>query len=218
MPRTPCALRPIGRTSFSSKRTALPPELNSITSCAPSVSATPISASPSVRSTAMMPDGRGRENSESGVFFTVPDRSRHEHELVVGELLDRQDRGDLLVVDQRHEVDDRLAARRARALRHVVDLEPVHAAAVGEAEDVVVRVRDEHAVDEIVFLGRGGLLAAAAALLRAIFVDRLRLHVAAVRERDDHVLRRDQVLDRQVDALRDDLRAARVAELVADRA
>jgi hypothetical protein len=42
MPRTPRALRPIGRTSFSSKRTALPPSENSITSCLPSVSAAPI--------------------------------------------------------------------------------------------------------------------------------------------------------------------------------
>ena len=46
---------------------------------------------------------------------------------------------------QRDEVDDRLAARGARALRHVVDLEPVDAAAVGEAQDVVVRVGDEQA-------------------------------------------------------------------------
>ena len=72
IPRTPWALRPIGRTSFSSKRTAFPPELNSITSCLPSVSATPISTSPSSRSTAMIPEGRGREYSESDVFFTTP--------------------------------------------------------------------------------------------------------------------------------------------------
>ena len=72
MPRTPCAPRPIGRTSFSSKRTALPPELNSMMSCLPSVSATPISRSPSSRSTAMIPEGRGLEKSERGVFFTVP--------------------------------------------------------------------------------------------------------------------------------------------------
>jgi hypothetical protein len=42
MPRTPRAWRPRGRTSFSSKRTALPPSENSITSCWPSVSAAPM--------------------------------------------------------------------------------------------------------------------------------------------------------------------------------
>ena len=41
-------------------------------------------------------------------------------------------------------------------------------------------------------------LAAAAAPLRLVVADRLRLGVAAVRQRDDDVLRRDQVFDRQV--------------------
>src|SRR3954471_4028158 len=41
MPRTPVAWRPIGRTSDSSKRTALPSEEKSITSYLPSVSAAP---------------------------------------------------------------------------------------------------------------------------------------------------------------------------------
>ena len=42
MPITPRAVRPIGRTSFSSKRTALPASENSMTSNAPSVMATPM--------------------------------------------------------------------------------------------------------------------------------------------------------------------------------
>jgi hypothetical protein len=54
-------------------------------------------------------------------------------------------------------------------------------------------------------------------LLRAVFGERLRLHVAAVRQRDDHVLGRDQILHREIHAVPDDLRAPRVAELVADR-
>jgi hypothetical protein len=41
MPRTPAAWRPIGRTSASAKRTALPSEENSITSALPSVSTPP---------------------------------------------------------------------------------------------------------------------------------------------------------------------------------
>ena len=72
MPRTPRAARPIGRTSFSSKRTALAASENSMTSCAPSVTAAPIKKSPSSKSTAMMPAFRGLEKSVSGVFLTVP--------------------------------------------------------------------------------------------------------------------------------------------------
>src|ERR1700694_2833362 len=37
--------------------------------------------------------------------------SRHEHETVLHEFLDRKDCGDLLVLEERHEVDDRLVSR-----------------------------------------------------------------------------------------------------------
>src|SRR6185437_13380220 len=59
--------------------------------------------------------------------------------------------------------------------------------------------------------------APAAAPLCAVLGDRLRLNVAAVRECDDHLLGRDQVLDREVGAVRDDLGAPLVTELIADR-
>ena len=121
----------------------------------------------------MMPALRGLLNSSSAVFLTVPMDGRHEHVVVGREAAEfagqRQHHGDLLAVLQREHVDDRLAARVARALRHFPDLEPVDAAAVGEAQDVVVRVGDEELVDPVVFLGRRRLLAAAAALLRAVF-------------------------------------------------
>ncbi len=72
------------------------------------------------------------------------------------------------------------------------------AAAVGEAQDVVVRVGDEELVDPVVFLGGRGLLAAPATLLRAVFAQRLALDVAGVAERDHHVGGRDQVFGGQV--------------------
>ena len=43
-----------------------------MTSCLPSVMATPMRKSPSSSSAAMMPLPRGLANAESGVFFTVP--------------------------------------------------------------------------------------------------------------------------------------------------
>ena len=73
MPRTPVASRPMGRTSSSWKRMALPPLDEQHDFARPSVSA---DAHQAVvrrrRSTAMMPLARGRENADSGVFFTVP--------------------------------------------------------------------------------------------------------------------------------------------------
>jgi len=72
MPRTPRAVRPMGRTSASRKRMAFPASLKSMTSRVPSVMAASTSSSPSRSSQAMMPLDRGREKSASGVFLTVP--------------------------------------------------------------------------------------------------------------------------------------------------
>ena len=141
----------------------------------------------------------------------------HEHVAVVGKFLDRQDGVDLLALLEREEIDDRLAAALPPALRRFVHLEPVHAAAVGEAQDVVVRVGDEQVVDEIVFLDLRRLLAAAAAPLRAVVGERLRLDVAGMRQRHHHVGRRDEILDAEVLRVQDDLGTALVAELRADR-
>ena len=143
--------------------------------------------------------------------------SGHEHVAVVGKFLDRQDGVDLLALLEREEIDDRLAAALPPALRRFVHLEPVHAAAVGEAQDVVVRVGDEQVVDEIVFLDLRRLLAAAAAPLRAVVGERLRLDVAGMRQRHHHVGRRDEILDAEVLRVQDDLGTALVAELRADR-
>ena len=59
-------------------------------------------------------------------------------------------------------------------------------------------VGDEELIDPVVFLGRGSLLAASAAFLRAVFVQRLALDVAAVAHRHHHVGRGDQVFGAEV--------------------
>ena len=143
-------------------------------------------------------------------------QGRHEDILVVREFLDRQDGVDPLAFFQREEIDDRLAAAVAAALRRFVNLEPVAAAAVGEAQDVVMGVGDKQLIDEILVLDRRRQLAATAAALGAVIGQRLGLDVAAVRQRHHHVLRRDEILDAEFLGVQDDLRAALVAELVAD--
>ena len=62
----------MARTSDSLNRTALPALDTSITSCVPSVTATPTSVLPSSSSSARSPAARSRANCFSGVFFTVP--------------------------------------------------------------------------------------------------------------------------------------------------
>ena len=57
-----------------------------------------------------------------------------------------------------------------RQLEHAL---PVDLAAIAEAQDGVVRVRDEELLDEVFVLHRRGGLAAAAAALHLVFGDRL---------------------------------------------
>ncbi len=203
----------MGRTSFSSKRTALPSSEKSITSCLPSVSATPISQSPSSRSTAMIPEGRGRENSDERGLLHDTFLGGEEHVAVVAELLHREDRVDALVLVHLQQVHDRLAAAGAAALRDLVDLDPVDLALVREAQHVVVRVGDEELLDEVVFLRGGGLLPRPPRFCARYSASGWALDVAGVRERDHHVLARDEVLQLQLLAVHHDLAAARVAEL-----
>ena len=126
----------------------------------------------------------------------------HEHVAVGREgahvASERQHHVDFFTVLQREHVDDGAATRSARAGGHFPHLEPIQAAPVGEAQDVVVRVRDEELVDPVVFLRGCGLLAAPAALLRAVFAQGLALDVAGVAERDHHVGGGDQVFGGEV--------------------
>ena len=61
-----------------------------------------------------------------------------------------------------------------------------------------MRVGNEKLVDPIVFFGGGGLFAATAAFLGAVFRQRLALDVTAVRQRNHHVGGRDQVFGGQI--------------------
>ena len=72
MPRTPAAVRPIGRTSSSLKRMVMPLRLTMKMSSLPLVSMTRTSSSPSLRLMAMMPSRRDESYSSNAVFLTVP--------------------------------------------------------------------------------------------------------------------------------------------------
>ena len=159
----------------------------------------------------MMPLARGRENAESGVFFDGSLGRCHEHEMRLVELADREHGRDALAFGELQEVHDRLAARAPARERQLVHLEPVALPAVGEAQERVVAVRDEELVDEVLVLDGRRHLALAAAPLGFVVGDRLRLRIARVRQRDDEVLALDQVLDRDVGLVGDDLRAPGVA-------
>ena len=79
-----------------------------------------------------------------------------------------------------------------------------------------MRRADEQVLDEVAVLHVHAADAAAAAVLLAVGVQRQRLDVAGVGDRDHHLLVGDQVLDVDVALGVDDLGAALVAEALAD--
>ena len=109
-----------------------------------------------------------------------------------------------------------LALARRAYVGNFVDLEPVDAAGVGEAEQIGVRRVDDELRDEIFFARLHAGAAGAAAALLAIDGDGRALEVALVADGDGDLLVGDEVFKLQLGALVDDLRAARVAVLVAN--
>ena len=129
-----------------------------------------------------------------------------------------QNGGDaFLRLERRNQVDDRLAAGGAAALGQLEHAQPVNLAFIGEAQKGVVGAGHQQLLDIVLVLQLAGGLAAPAALLRAVGVDRLGLGVAGMAERDHHGFLGDQVFHAQVQPRGLDFRAALVAVLRTDR-
>ena len=202
MPRTPRAVRPIGRTFSSRKRIAQPLRVPSRMSDAPSVMRTLDQVVVVGDDSAMMPEARMFANASSDVFLMHARARRHDDERPLGELAHGQERHDALALLQRDQVDERLALGGAARLRDLPDLLRVGAPLVGEHQQRVVRRRDEQLRDEVLLVRRRAGDAAPAAPLRAVERLRVALDVAAVGDGDDHLLGRDHVLDVDVAARR----------------
>ena len=98
----------------------------------------------------------------------------------------------------------------------LVDLEPVDAAGVGEAEQIGVGGVDDELGDEVFFAGLHAEAAGASAALLAVDGDGRALEVAGVGDGDGDLLVGDEVFELKLGGLVDDDGAARVAVLVAD--
>ena len=132
------------------------------------------------------------------------------------EVADGEDGDDLLAG---LEVDERghgLALAGGADVGDLVDLEPVDAAGVGEAEQVGVGGVDDELRDEVLFAGLHADAAGAAAALLAVGGDGRALEVAGVGDGDGDLLVGDEVFEGELGGLVDDLGAACVAVLVAD--
>jgi hypothetical protein len=132
-------------------------------------------------------------------------------------------RGDFLARLHLEQIRDRAALGGAAHVRNLVHALDVDAARVGEKHQVIVGRGCEEMLDEIVVLGLVALArghaddAAPAAPLRAVAADVGALDERGVGERDDHAFVGDEVLDRHLALVGDDLRAPLVAVLLLDR-
>src|SRR5581483_3738643 len=142
---------------------------------------------------------------------------RGEEEEAVRLVVARVDDGlDALLGLELQQVHDGGAARGALLHRDLVRLEPVHAPAVGEEQQVRVRRGGEDLRDVVLVAELRARHTPSAASLRAERVGRHRLHVALRRQRDDQVFVVDEVFDVDVAGVEGDLAAAVGGELVAD--
>ena len=113
---------------------------------------------------------RVAERGQVGLLDRALPRAHHDELLVflLRELLHGEQRRDLLVGLELHEVDDRLALAAGADVGDLVDLQPVDAAAVREDQDVGVRRRDEEVADEVLLARAHADAPLAAAPLRAV--------------------------------------------------
>ena len=221
MPRTPGDSRPLNtRTSATGKRIAWPSAVVSSTS---SWSPHTSTADDAVAGIELHGDlavlAHLDEVGELVAAHVAAIGGEHHVELLPRRLVlgQRQDGGDGLVLVERQQIDERLAAGLRRRDRQAPDRHLVDHAARGEEQHRRMGVGDEDAGDEILFARRHAGAALAAAALGAIGGERHALDVAPVADGDDHVLALDQVLVLDLAFHLEDLGAARRTELGLDR-
>ncbi len=185
--------------------------------CLPSVMRAAIRSSSLSMAMAMMPRAMTLEKSLSGVFLTVPLRVAKKMNLPSSS---RSRTGRMVRTFSPGCRLSRLCMALALAggadVGNLVDLEPVDAAGVGEAEQEGVRGVDDELRDEVFFARLHADAARAAAALLAIDGDGRALEVALVGDGDGDLLVGDEVFELKLGGLVDDLGAALVAVLVAN--
>ena len=149
--------------------------------------------------------------SAKRVFLTTPFFVASDEILGFAEVPRGDQRADALPLRQGQQVDERTALRLPAAERQLVHLQPVDLPDGGEEEQVVVGRRDDEVLDVVLVLQLHAHDADAAAPLLAVGRHRQALDVARARDRDDHVLLGDQVLELEIALGGDDLRAPVVA-------
>ena len=205
------------RTSSSPKRMAMPSWVARKMICWPSVMRAATSSSSSSMPMAMMPRAMTLEKSLSGGLLDGAFAGGEEDVLAFFfEVADGQDGADGFAGLQVEQAGHGFAFAGGAHVGDFVDLEPVDAAFVGEAEQVGVGGVDDELGDEVFFARLHAEAAGAAAPLLAVGGDGGALEVAGMGDSDGDLFVGDEVFELQLGGLVDDLGAALVAVFVAD--
>ena len=97
---------------------------------------------------------RAAEGRQLGLLHG-PAAGDHHQALVLAELTDRNQPRDLLPLGELKQVDDGPAAGGPGRHGQVINLDPVDLAVIGEEQDIVVRQRNEHVLEEVALAGVG---------------------------------------------------------------
>ncbi len=157
-----------------------------------------------------------REVAEGGFFDGAVAGGEEDVVGVVGEVADGEDGDDFFAGLEGDERGHGLAFAGGADVGDLVDLEPVDAAGVGEAEQVGVGGVDDELGDEVFVAGLHAEAAGAAAALLAVDGDGGALEVAGVGDGDGDLLVGDEVFEGELGGFVEDLGAAFVAEALAD--
>ena len=137
----------------------------------------------------------------------------HEEELILNELLDGDNSGNLFALRQRQQVDNCRALSSTTSLGDFIALLTVYTASVGEEEDVVVRRGEEEMLCRVInLLAAATGFAYAATLLVAEVVERLALDIALMADGNNDVLLSNEVFDFHFRGITGNFRAALVTE------
>jgi len=130
---------------------------------------------------------------------------------IVVEFADTDNGGQFFIRTHFNDVGQSPSARLAAAFRNVIGFEPVHAARLRKAEQIVVRGGRKDVLNEVLFLGIHSHHAFAAAALLTIGVDRHALDVTGIGKGDHARLIRNEVLNVNFALIDFELRTARFA-------
>ena len=147
-----------------------------------------------------------REVLERGLLDGALLRGEEDELALFFEVADGQDGADVFAGLEVEQALHGLALAGGADVGNLVDLEPVDAAGVGEAEQEGVGGIDDELGDEVLFAGLHAHAAGAAAALLAIDADGRALEVALMADGDGDLLVGDEVFELQLGGFVDDLR------------